>query len=219
MAEDFDLRLIHNGLEEFKKYLKRLKLDSHKIHMAATYEIARKARDLIKEGYQKACYSYHPGTLEAYARPAPGKRRWGGGNSLIRSGILSRSVVVRRKKSSYQVQIDPKKIYGAGGDPKDAMRGLKVEFIAAQTENPKPYMVRMTAPMKAYLAMIARESGKPQAATGSGIQVGATFLVQPRAKPVWGPVWKEVKKYSRRYNRVFNKYLRMRGPRRFPRTI
>jgi hypothetical protein len=215
MAED-NILLSTKGMEQLEKYLERLANgDLKKSNTHALQGLAHRVRDAVRKGYQDSAYARTEGTLQAYAHgkaagSTPSRRTWGG-KSLMRSGLLAKSILVRQMTKGWQVQVDPKATYG--GDATDEQRGLRLERIAAQLENPKPIIIKVTQAMKNYLAMIRGGGGSP---SGKTTPVGSTILIQMEAKPVWKPVFDKVRGMLPAYTKIMEKHLKQRGARRFP---
>lgn len=215
MAQDAIL-LSTKGMEQLERYLSRLaRGDLKNAHNHALRGLAYRVRDAVRKGYETSSFARAEGTLQAYAHGkmaglTPARRTWGG-SSLRRSGQLARSVIVRQMDKGWQVQIDPKAVYG--GDPTDAARGLRLERIAAQMENPKPIAVKVTQAMRNYLAMIRGGGPSP---SGRNAPVGSVILIQMDPKPVWKPVFDKVRAMLPAYTKIMQRHLKQRGARRFP---
>lgn len=210
-------RIPKDGLREFQRYVRELvRGDLKKIHGAAGYAVARAARKMIQEAYHRSAYPHTNATRITYALgkragSTPARRTWAG-KSLVRSGQLAASIVVKKRAKGYSVEIDPKKTY-TRGDPADA--GKRIQQIAAQMEDPRPIAVTVTHAMLGYLHSLGPRAGG-QPGTRS-LQVGSVLLIQQTPKKVWEPTYRRLGKLKPVYYKTFHKYLKQKtGRRRFP---
>lgn len=214
------LHLPKGWTREFRRYIMGL-TDGGKlsvINALAMKGAADKAADLIRKGYDASAFPHREGTQQAYRYGKkrdlkPSKRKYPNALSLRRSMTLRRSIVVRvrrqgrTKMGGYNVQIHPDKVYGGLGDKADK-RGLKVETIGYEMENPRPQVIRMTQAMAAYLASMRDRDGEPRGATK--VPVGSTFVIRRSSRKVWAPVFKRIRTVLPTYNKIFNKYMSLK---------
>jgi hypothetical protein len=228
MANDAGFRMPKDGLRELRGYVRVLMQgDLKKIHSAAAYNVARAARRMVQQAYQQSQYEHTESTKATYqlgklAGATDARRRWPSAKSLVRSGQLSNSVIVRRTSAGYNVQIDPDKTY-TSGDATDA--GKRVQQIAAQMEDPQPISVTVTHAMLAYLHMLSakKEGDQPVSAKKEGDQpgsgglvVGSTLVIQMQPKKIWEPVYRKLGRLRALYFRTFYRYLKItKGARNF----
>lgn len=210
-------RIPKDGMREFQRYVRTLMQgDLKKIHGAAGYAVARAARKMIQEAYHRSAYPHTDATKLTYAKGkrtglTPARRTWSG-KSLVRSGQLASSIVVRKRAKGYSVEIDPKKTY-TRGDPVDS--GKRIQQIAAQMEDPQPILVTVTHAMLAYLHSLG--SRRIQPGSQSGLRVGSVASIYQTPKKVWEPTYRKLGKLKPVYYKTFHKYLKQKtGRRRFP---
>lgn len=220
----FELRIPGGWAGDFLRYAKKLTKGRQlqAINKKGVHKLALEAAKAVRRGYAAADYGHTQGTLEAYAfgkkqgkgrkdgsGGKPARRKYPSASSLNRSGTLKDSVVVRamrnkgRKVGGYDVQIDPKKVYGAKADKAD--KGILVSRIAAQMENPRPIMVTLTPAMAAYLALI-KGKDKDKQRTGSK-KVGDVITITQKPRPVWEPVFYKLRTIMPAYSREVAKLL------------
>ena len=212
----FELKIPGGWAADFLRYAHKLTKGGQlqAINKRGVHKLSLKAAKAVKKGYEAASYGHAKGTLEAYAhgkKPGlrPARRRYPSAASLKRSLTLRDSVVVRamrdkgRKTGGYNVEIDPKKVYGAKGDQADA--GIPVAKIATQMENPVPVQVTLTPAMAAYLAVI--RGAKSDKQKSGNVKINSTITVTPKARPVWEPVFYKLKTIMPAYSKEVAKLL------------
>lgn len=194
-----------NPLKAAKDYLERLKRGAvNKIADTAALAYAKRLQEDVQRRYQQADYPRTPDTIATYsfgkiAGVSPERKQWAG-KSLVRSGELMNSVVVRSTSTGYAVMIDPGATYQSG-DPADT--GKLIQMVAAQMEDPQPIIVKVTKPMLAYLHMLPAGRTKGAGSSTPSVTVGSTLMIEMNPKPIWGPASREAGKLAPFFFKTF----------------
>jgi len=203
--------VIGGQYDELMKYLNGLSRGALKrITKAQAYRLSLRVASMVRDGYRNADYVRRPATRHRYVFGGPGARTWPNADPMFRSGTLAKSVVVRRATDNpngpgYRVMIDPTRTYGGAGDPQDASK--LVARIAAQLEDPKPVIIRVTRKLLRYLHWLAAKSGQPMPPPKH--THGKYIIYTPKAKPVWAAVRKEINKLKGPNSRSLMKRLQL----------
>ena len=196
------------GLKDVAKYIKRLQGGVlKKAHAKATYEVARTVRSRVSAAYVKNRFTQAEGTLASYTRPPIGSRGYRSASSLNRSGLLSRSVVVRKITDGYDVMIDPQKKYPDG---------KLVSEVAGYMELGYTQIIQLNGSkgrrVLAYLhALRKTREGKMKKADRQDrgtLMYGTTIAIRQPARPIWKPVFARMRQLLGIYGRELTKYLK-----------
>ena len=204
-----ELNVTGGGFKQLSTYLGRLASGGlERIQQKAAEKFAERARRNVEKGYQTASFHRSHHTLRRYTDPpsppsssgrvgTPDPRMFAGTRSMQRSGLMSRSVVVKKSKGSYFVQIDPVATYPDG---------KRVAWVADRLEKGWTHTMRVTRAMLAYL-----HTTRPQKDSPAGrLRLGSTIVVRQRPRPIWEPVFNKLKSWKHIYYKVINVQLKFR---------
>lgn len=201
---EINLRIYDTGFKQFAEHVSGLaKGDLKNIHRHAAWTFAKHVRGKIEEAYETADYPLRRSAVDRYTSPpkqgsrTADARKYTGTRPLERSGLMSRSVVVRRRADSYFVQIDPAKVYPDG---------KRVAFIAERLEQGWNFTVRMTKATLAYL-----HASKPELKGSRRIKLGDTVVIRQKPRPIWEQTFKKLRSWKHVYHQVITRWLEQHG--------
>ncbi len=213
MTVTFEFRGTTTVFKSFRDHVRGLKNGDIKLMLrAANARYSRAIAQAVRDEYVGAKTHRSSRTEARYRRPprssgsggvsTPDPRTFMGASPLMRSGTMSRSVVIRRfgSKDSLFITLDPRKTYPDG---------KRVADIGELMESGFEWKTTLTKKVLAFLHVLKREAGEGDAGSGAlqwTRHVGEKILISQSPRPVWATVADKVARM--RYAPVFEKAMK-----------